>query len=75
MTDQKIRTLLIEDQPLICDALGLLLQGATISDVGTLDIVGSSNNGEDGLARFDDLQPDLVLLDLIMPGLSGLETL
>lgn len=71
----KIRTLLIEDQALICDALGQMLHHAPIGDAAVLEIVALARTGEDGVALFKELTPDLILLDLLMPGMSGLETL
>jgi DNA-binding NarL/FixJ family response regulator len=39
-----------------------------------LNLVGSANSGHDAIARAAELKPDLVLIDLAMPGLNGLET-
>jgi len=65
----KSRVLVIDDDPLILELVSTLL--------GTLEctVVGSALNGAEGLALFTDKRPDLVLLDFMMPGLSGLETL
>lgn len=38
-------------------------------------IIGKAINGEDGIRKFRNLKPDLVLIDLILPGLNGIETL
>lgn len=38
-------------------------------------VVGAAGGGEEALALAQDLQPDMVLIDLAMPGLSGLETI
>lgn len=38
-------------------------------------VVGAARGGEEALARALDLQPDIVLCDLTMPGLTGLETI
>jgi len=35
----------------------------------------SAANGEEGLAKFQDDKPDLVILDILMPGMSGVEVL
>ncbi len=37
------------------------------------DVVGEAGNAEDAVAQAETLQPDLVLLDVLMPGLSGLD--
>jgi len=38
------------------------------------EIVGSAKSGEEGLELFRSLNPDLIILDIIMPGIDGLET-
>jgi DNA-binding NarL/FixJ family response regulator len=39
-----------------------------------LNLIGSANSGYDAIARVQELRPDLVLIDLAMPGMNGLET-
>jgi two-component system, LytTR family, response regulator len=63
-----IRTLLVDDEQPARDRLRQLLAGA--QDV---DIVGEAEDGVQALERIQDLAPDLVLLDIQMPGCSGLE--
>lgn len=38
------------------------------------EVVAYCENGEDAIARYDEVQPDLVTMDIIMPGIDGLET-
>jgi DNA-binding NarL/FixJ family response regulator len=38
-------------------------------------VIGAAGGGEEALTLAQDLQPDIVLIDLAMPGLSGLETI
>ncbi len=59
------RILCIEDEANIRDLLQLVLQGAGYS-------VLLADNGTDGLAQAQTEAPDLILLDLMLPGLSGL---
>lgn len=40
-----------------------------------ITVVGEASNGEQGIELAEDLDPDLILLDLNMPGMNGLETL
>lgn len=40
-----------------------------------LEVVGEAADGYEALARFSELMPDVVLLDLVMPGMGGEETL
>lgn len=65
-----IRILLVDDHSLFRSGLKLLLQRQP-----DFDVVGEAADGLEGIKRAKALQPDVVLLDLNMPGLSGLETL
>jgi DNA-binding NarL/FixJ family response regulator len=63
------RTLVVDDHPLTRAALvGLLEQHA-------FPVVAEAGDGEEAIERARELQPDIVLLDLSMPGLGGLEAL
>lgn len=67
--DQVTRhVLLIEDEPNIAEAIRFILSrdGWRVSHLA---------DGSDALARLRDLRPDLVILDHMLPGLSGLEIL
>lgn len=60
------RILIIEDDPTIREVLEMLLQARGFQTV-------SAGNGELGLKRIEEKDPDLVLLDLTLPGMDGLE--
>jgi two-component system nitrate/nitrite response regulator NarL len=64
----KIKVLLIDDSSVFVQALVAFLQRHD-----DLLIVGTGNNAEQGLALAQQLSPDLVLLDLAMPDVLGLE--
>lgn len=68
--DQKIRLLLIDDHALFRSGVKLFL-----SRQDDLEVVGEASDGIEGLKRVRQLNPDVVLLDLHMPGMSGLEVL
>src|SRR5881409_4440853 len=63
------RILLVDDHPLTRSALAGLLQQHGF------DVVGEAADGESAVTRASELQPDLILLDLSMPGLDGLSAL
>jgi DNA-binding NarL/FixJ family response regulator len=63
-----IRVLLVDDDPLVRSALSLMLGGQ--SDI---EVVGEASDGEAGLAMVSQTQPDVVLMDIRMPVMDGLE--
>jgi DNA-binding NarL/FixJ family response regulator len=66
--ESPIRVLLIDDNPRFIAAASHFL--ATVPNVA---VVGCALSGQEGLTQVTDLQPDLVLMDVAMPTLSGLE--
>jgi two-component system response regulator NreC len=65
---KKIRVLIVDDHTLIRDGICALL--ALVSDV---EVVGEASNGKEALEKVKDLYPDVVLMDLTMPVMGGLE--
>jgi len=65
---KRIRVLLVDDQGLFREALATLLGLHS-----QLEIVGEAGDGEAGVALAQTLRPDVVLMDLRMPGMSGVE--
>ena len=63
-----IRVLLVDDHPLVRHGLTALLSG-----VSDLDVVGSVESGTAAADAVADNTPDVVLMDLTMPGLDGVE--
>ena len=62
------RVLIVDDDPLVRSALTLMLGGQ--SDI---DVVGEASDGRAGLTACGELDPDVVLMDIRMPVLGGLE--
>ena len=63
-----LRILIADDEPLATERLSILL-----GRVGGVQLVGAAGDGEAAVARARELAPDLVLLDIAMPGLDGIE--
>src|SRR5258705_1868398 len=63
-----LRTVLVDDEQLARDELGYLLD-----QVGGVEVVGQAGNGVEALTTIERLLPDLVFLDVQMPGLTGFE--
>ena len=67
-TTAPVRVLIADDQSVFLRGLGLVL-----SISGRIEVVAVAENGEDAVARAVELVPDVVLLDVHMPGTSGIE--
>lgn len=65
-----IRVMIIDDHPLFRKGVSQI-----ISDDPNFEVIGEAASGQEGLDLAEELQPDLVLLDLNMKGMDGLETL
>jgi len=63
------KVLLVEDHVVLREGLKALFGGEP-----DVEIVGEADNGRDALSRVAELCPNVVLMDLSMPGLNGLET-
>ena len=63
-----IRVLTIDDHPLVREGIG-----AIINSQPDISLVASASNGKEGMEIFGALRPDVTLLDLQLPDLSGIE--
>jgi len=63
-----MKTLIVDDEPLARERLRAML-----GDMGDIDVVGEAGNGGEALEAVQRLAPDVVLLDIRMPGIDGLE--
>ena len=68
MTTQPIRVLLVDDQPLLRTGFRMILEAE-----GDIAIVGESGDGEAAVADARALQPDVVLMDIRMPRMDGVQ--
>jgi two-component system response regulator NreC len=64
----RIKVLIVDDHAVLRQALRLLLEGQQ-----EVDVVGDAGNGREALEACERFHPDVVLMDMVMPGLNGLE--
>lgn len=69
-TDDRARILLVDDHPMMRKGVVQLLE---FED--DLEVVGEAGNGQEALRLAEELEPDMILLDLNMKGMTGLDTL
>jgi DNA-binding NarL/FixJ family response regulator len=63
-----VRILLVDDHPIVRQGLRTLLEGRS-----GWEVVGEASDGMEALEKIDSLQPDVVVLDVTMPRMNGLE--
>jgi len=70
VTVEPIRVLIVEDHNVVRQGLVALL-----NEAGGLDVVGEAADGLEAVAQFRKLQPDITLIDLRLPRMSGVEVI
>lgn len=65
---KKVRVLMIDDHPIVRSGIRMLLERS-----GDIDVVGEAERGDDVVGLIKRLKPDVLLLDMEMPGKSGVE--
>lgn len=68
MTLSTVRVLLVDDHTIVREGLRAILRH--YKDV---EIVGEASDGAEAIAKVDDVHPDVVLIDIAMPGINGIE--
>ncbi|MGH8743574.1 MAG: response regulator [Burkholderiales bacterium] len=68
MSTSRIQVMLVDDHAVVRMGFRLLLEGAP-----DLKVVAEAENGEDACRLYQDLKPDVVVMDISMPGIGGLE--
>lgn len=63
-----MRVLIIDDDKLVCVSLKTILESQ-----GDINVVGTGNSGQEALELFQSLNPDILLMDIRMDGMTGLE--
>lgn len=68
MSGERVRVLLVDDQPLLLQGFAMIL---SVED--DLEVVGRAGDGLEAVERVAELGPDVVLMDVQMPGVDGIE--
>jgi NarL family two-component system response regulator LiaR len=68
MNQQAIRVLVVDDQVIVREGICLLLD-----QIEGIEVVGEAGDGQEGVAQAEILNPDVILMDLVMPGMDGIE--
>jgi NarL family two-component system response regulator LiaR len=66
----KIRLLITDDHPMMREALI-----TAFAEEGDLEVVGEASNGTEAVKLAEECKPDVILMDLLMPGMDGLEAI
>lgn len=62
-----LRTLIVDDEPLAVERMQVLC-----AEIANIAVIGTANDGQSALRLAEKLAPDLLLLDMTMPGMDGL---
>jgi DNA-binding NarL/FixJ family response regulator len=65
---EALRVLIADDHPLFRHGIAALLQAAA-----AFEVVGEASSGEEAVALAEQVQPDVILMDIHMPGINGIE--
>lgn len=70
MNKHRIKVMLVDDHAVVRMGFRLLLQGAP-----DIEVVGEASSGEEAVRQFQGLAPDVLVMDISMPGMGGLEAI
>ena len=68
MTQTPIRVLIVDDQTIVRKGIRALL-----AEVENIEVVGEAGDGAEAVVQAETLKPDVILMDLVMPGMDGIE--
>lgn len=68
MAGEKIKILLVDDHTILRDGIAAML-----NQIDGIDVVGSLSSGEDAVNRCQEYAPDIIIMDIMMGGMTGLE--
>ena len=67
---QKLRTIIVDDEP-----LALKLLRTVLSEIADIEIVAECSNGKQAVEAVSELEPELIFLDIQMPGMNGFDVI
>jgi DNA-binding NarL/FixJ family response regulator len=65
-----LKVLIVDDSMIVCDGLLQML-----TNIANVEIVGQAHNAGDAITSISESKPDVVILDIRLPGLSGIDVL
>lgn len=68
MSSDKIKVVLVDDHRLVRDSIAIMLQ-----QVDDIQIIGAFSNAEELLSKLNDLNPNVIIMDIMMTGMTGIE--
>ena len=68
ISENKLKILLVDDHDELRNEMASLIEKEE-----NLRVVGHAVDGEEAIRRFSDLSPDLVVMDIVMPGINGID--
>lgn len=70
MSNHRIKVMLVDDHAVVRMGFKLLLQGSP-----DIEVIGEAQSGEEAVRLFQALAPDVLVMDISMPGIGGLEAI
>jgi len=68
MEQSVIRVLIVDDHVIVRKGIKALM-----AEIEGIEVVGEAGDGQEAIAQADALEPDVILMDLVMPGMDGIE--
>lgn len=68
MSSDRIKVVLVDDHRLVRDSIAIMLQ-----QIDDIQIIGAFSNAEELLSKLKDLNPDVIIMDIMMNGMTGIE--
>ncbi len=65
-----MKVFIVDDSKIVCDGLKKMIEG-----IDEVEVVGQAHNASDAITAVSKLKPDVVILDIRLPGPSGIEVL